>query len=81
MRHNSKTDREQICYPFVVTISEHCPVMDRTLSDPWRVSQMTIRNLLTTSAIAALVGLGAIVTTTIGADARTVCNRDADPSV
>jgi len=39
---------------------------------------MTIRNLLTTSAIAALVGLGAIVSTTVGADARTVCNRDGD---
>ena len=39
---------------------------------------MKIRNLLTSSAIAALVGFGAILTSTVGADARTVCNRDGD---
>jgi hypothetical protein len=37
-----------------------------------------IRKLLTTSAIAALVGVGALAATSSAASARTVCNRDGD---
>ena len=35
----------------------------------------TIRKLLSTGAIAAMVGLGALATTSSAADARTVCGR------
>ena len=38
----------------------------------------TFRKLLTTSAIAALVGVGALAMTTSAAGARTVCNTDGD---
>jgi hypothetical protein len=37
-----------------------------------------IRNLLTTGAIAALVGVGALAATSSAASARTVCNSDGD---
>lgn len=39
---------------------------------------MTIRNLLTTGAVAALLGIGALAATSTSADARTVCNRFGD---
>lgn len=38
----------------------------------------TIRKLLTTGAVAALVGLSALAATSTAASARTVCNRDGD---
>ncbi|HEY4943905.1 MAG TPA: hypothetical protein VII56_20925 [Rhizomicrobium sp.] len=37
-----------------------------------------IRKLLTTGAIAGLVGIGALAATSTAASARTVCNRDGD---
>jgi hypothetical protein len=39
---------------------------------------MNIRKLLTTGAVAALVGAGAFAATTSAASARTVCNSDGD---
>jgi hypothetical protein len=39
---------------------------------------MNIRNLLTTAAVAAIVGAGAMAATTSAADARTVCNNYGD---
>jgi hypothetical protein len=39
---------------------------------------MNIRNLLTTAALAAIVGAGAMTATTSAADARTVCNNYGD---
>ena len=39
---------------------------------------MMIRKLLTTAAVAALVGAGAFAATTSAASARTVCNNDGD---
>ena len=38
----------------------------------------TIRKLLTTGAIAALVGVGGLAATSSAASARTVCNSDGD---
>jgi len=38
----------------------------------------TIRKLMTTGAVAALLGLGGLAATTTAADARTVCNRFGD---
>jgi hypothetical protein len=37
-----------------------------------------IRKLLTTGAVAAMLGVGALATTSTGAEARTVCNRYGD---
>ena len=39
---------------------------------------MTIRKLMTTGAVAALLGIGALAATSTAADARTVCNRFGD---
>lgn len=39
---------------------------------------MIIRKLLTTAAVAALVGVGALTAISTAASARTVCNRDGD---
>jgi len=39
---------------------------------------MTIRKLMTTGAVAALLGFGALAATSTSADARTVCNRFGD---
>jgi hypothetical protein len=39
---------------------------------------MTIRKLMTTGAVAALLGIGAVAVTATTADARTVCNRFGD---
>ncbi len=39
---------------------------------------MTIRKLMTTGAVAALLGIGALAATSTAADARTVCNRSGD---
>ena len=39
---------------------------------------MTIRKLMTTGAVAALLGIGAIAATSTAAEARTVCNRYGD---
>jgi hypothetical protein len=39
---------------------------------------MKIRKLVTTSAIAALLGIGAIAVSATTASARTVCNNDGD---
>ncbi len=39
---------------------------------------MTIRKLMTTGAVAALLGIGAIAATTTAADARIACNRFGD---
>jgi hypothetical protein len=38
----------------------------------------TFRKLLTTGAIAAVVGVGALAVTSSAASARTVCNTDGD---
>jgi hypothetical protein len=38
----------------------------------------TIRKFMTTGAVAALLGIGALAATTTAADARTVCNRFGD---
>ncbi len=39
---------------------------------------MTIRKLMTTGAVAALLGIGAIAATTTAAEARIACNRFGD---
>jgi hypothetical protein len=39
---------------------------------------MTIRKLMTTGAVAALLGIGALAVSSTAADARTVCNRYGD---
>src|SRR5258707_12577274 len=39
---------------------------------------MNIRKLLTTAAVAALVGAGAVAVSSSAAGARTVCNSDGD---
>ena len=39
---------------------------------------MNIRNLLTTAALAAIVGAGAMTAVSTAADARTVCNQYGD---
>jgi hypothetical protein len=38
----------------------------------------TVRKLMTTGAVAAIIGAGALAVTTTAADARTVCNRFGD---
>jgi len=37
-----------------------------------------LKGFLTTSAVAVLIGAGALVVTTVGASAHTVCNRYGD---
>ncbi|MEI9993338.1 MAG: hypothetical protein WDM91_01990 [Rhizomicrobium sp.] len=39
---------------------------------------MTIRKLMTTGAVAAVLGLTALAVSSTGAEARTVCNRFGD---
>jgi hypothetical protein len=39
---------------------------------------MTIRKLMTTGAVAALIGIGALAATSTAASAYTVCNRYGD---
>ncbi len=39
---------------------------------------MTIRKLMATGAVAAVLGIGALAATSTAADARTVCNRYGD---
>ena len=39
---------------------------------------MTIRKLMTTGAVATMIGLGTLAATSTGAEARTVCNRFGD---
>lgn len=36
------------------------------------------RKLMTTGAVAAMLGIGALAATTTAAEARTVCNREGD---